>query len=377
MSEPRVLYVITKGEAGGAQTHVLGLLTSGPAGVSGLVTGSEGPLVDEARRRGHRVWVLPSLVAQISPLADARAVSDIRHVIRDFHPDIVHCHSSKAGVVGRLAAWPEHIPAVFTAHGWAFTEGVPESRRLVALAAERAVGAVTSAVIAVSSYDRALALKARIVRESRLWLIRNGVPDCPARAVPGSGGPSRAQPGSSGPVKIVMVARCGPPKDHLTVLDAASHLRGEWELVFVGDGPLMGRVQQEIERLGLGERVSLLGHRHDVPEILAGAHVFCLASHWEGLPISIIEAMRAGLPVVASAVGGVPELVTFGETGFLVGRKDAGGLERYLQALVDDSALRASLGANGRARYEREFTLDRQMEKVQEVYEFCLGSPLR
>ncbi len=364
MNRPSVLYIITKGEPGGAQTHVLDLLITGPAGEKALVTGSAGPLSEHAQQLGIRTWVLPSLVPEIRPMTDAKVTQELRRTIRDFRPQIVHCHSSKAGILGRLAAHLEHVPSVFTAHGWAFTEGVPESRRLMALVAERLVGGLTSAVIAVSSYDYDLALKAHVVPPGRIWVIHNGVTDSSLRAAPSAGSP----------VRIVMVARCGPPKNHLMVLQAASQLRGDWELNFVGDGPLMGRVQEEIGRLGLGGRVSLLGCRDDVPQILAGAHIFCLASDWEGLPISIIEAMRAGLPVVAAAVGGVPELVTFGENGFLVGRKDAGGLARHLQALIDDPALRAQFGARSRARYEREFTLEQQMSKVREVYDFCLGS---
>ena len=364
MTPPRVLYVITKGEPGGAQTHVLDLLTTGPAGEKALVTGSGGPLLDRAGQAGIYTRLVRSLVPEISPLADFTAIHELRSVIRDFRPQIVHCHSSKAGIVGRVAAWLEHVPSVFTAHGWAFTEGVPEPRRLIALAAERVVGGLTGAIITVSSYDYDLAIKACVVPTARLFVIHNGVADCPLRA----------EPGAAGPVKIVMVARCVPQKDHMTLLQAASQLRGDWELLFVGDGPRMEQVQQEIDRLGLGERVSLAGHRDDVPQILARAHVFCLASEREGLPISIIEAMRAGLPVVASAVGGVPELVAFGENGFLVGRRDAAGLARHLQALIVDPALRVQLGANSRARYERQFTVDKQMEKVGEIYESCLRS---
>jgi glycosyltransferase involved in cell wall biosynthesis len=127
------------------------------------------------------------------------------------------------------------------------------------------------------------------------------------------------------------------------------------------------------QALGLAERVRFLGARQDVAEVLAEAQVFALATHWEGLPLSVLEAMRSGLPVVATDVGGVKEAVVEGETGFLVGRGDEAGFRERLARLLQDPRLRASLGEAGRKRYEEAFTLERMLRETWRLYEEILG----
>ncbi len=134
-------------------------------------------------------------------------------------------------------------------------------------------------------------------------------------------------------------------------------------------------MQSESASLSLNDRVEFLGNRSDVAEILGGAHVFALATNWEGLPISILEAMRAGLPVVASDVGGVREEVVEGQTGFLVPRGDVGATHDRLGLLLADPTLRERMGAAGRRRYEDLFSLDRMLKKTLEVYRDALGDP--
>jgi glycosyltransferase involved in cell wall biosynthesis len=170
-----------------------------------------------------------------------------------------------------------------------------------------------------------------------------------------------------------MVARFSPQKDHFLLLRALAGLRGlPWELCLVGGGEREEAVRREALRLGLGGRVRFFGERRDVPEILAGAHVFVLASRWEGLPLTVLEAMRAGLPVVAADVGGVREAVAHGETGLLFPRGDAGALRRCLELLIAGPAERARLGAAGYARWQKEFTLERMLKETEAVYRAVL-----
>jgi glycosyltransferase involved in cell wall biosynthesis len=166
-----------------------------------------------------------------------------------------------------------------------------------------------------------------------------------------------------------MVARFEEQKDHHTLFHALAGLtENSWEVDLIGDGPLLSRARAEAEGLGIAGRVRFLGSRRDVAEQLAGAQGFLLISKWEGFPISILEAMRAGLPVIASAVGGIPESVTDDETGLLVPYRDPEGLRHRLARLIRDAGLRARLGASGRSRYEREFTLDHSFSKTLQVY---------
>ncbi|WP_022798878.1 glycosyltransferase family 4 protein [Thermus islandicus] len=368
----RLLYLITRAEPGGAQVHVLELLRGfrGRAELHlGVGEDRHGFLIEEARALGIGVHILKQLLHPIRPHRDLLGLWEVAALLKRLSPHLVHAHSSKAGFLGRLAARALGVKSVYTAHGWAFTEGVPEGRRRLALAMERLAGRLGDRVIAVSRYDRDLALRHRVVSPQKLRVVWNGVPETPLRARP-----------EAHPPRLVMVARFAPPKDHALLLRALAGLRElPWTLDLVGEGPLLPQAQALARALGLAERVRFLGARRDVAEVLAQAQVFVLATHWEGLPLSVLEAMRAGLPVVATDVGGVGEAVVEGNTGFLVGRGDEVGLRRKLSLLLENPSLRASMGEAGRRRYEEAFTLERMLLETWRVYEDVLvrgGSPV-
>lgn len=173
---------------------------------------------------------------------------------------------------------------------------------------------------------------------------------------------------------MVMVARFEPQKDQATLLRALGGLRDQaWELDLIGEGPLMPEMKALAASLGLAERVRFLGQRTDVHHLLAQAQISLLVTNWEGLPLSILEAMRAGLPVIASDVGGVAEMIEDGGTGYLVPR---GGIElvsERIARLLRDPDLRSRLGASGRSRYESQFTLEHSVGRTLEVYRSVLG----
>jgi glycosyltransferase involved in cell wall biosynthesis len=362
----RILYLITRSEPGGAQSHLASLIEHFGPEVAAVAAGldEENVLDEVSRTAGAEFIPVGHLLQPLHPVEDARAVLEIAKLMRRVKPDLVHIHSSKAGIVGRLAARLAGIRAVFTAHGWAFAEGASWKRKLVAVPTEFAAGRLADHIIAVSEADLRQALRFHIADAERITVVRNGIEDALYRA----------NPGGAGEVRVVMVARFSPPKDHATLLQAMKGIKGSWRLLLVGDGPLRGDVHQLATHLGLGHRVEFLGSRHDVPEILASAHVVVLATRSEGLPISILEGMRAGLPVVATDVGGVPETIHHGENGFLVPRSDVPSLREALQRLIDDGGLRDRFGVASRARYEAEFTAQRMYEQTRAVYESVLKS---
>jgi glycosyltransferase involved in cell wall biosynthesis len=359
----RIAYLVTRADPiGGAQIHVRDLAAAVQArGHSPVViTSGSGPFVDELRAQQTPTVILKHLSAPIAPVRDFQALREIRAVLTDLRPDLLAAHSSKAGILGRLAGRSLRIPAVFTAHGWAFTPGIPPFQAAVYRQIERLVGPFASKIITVSEFDRQLALKARIAPEERLVTVHNGVPDIPAQL--------RADPGRL-PVRLVMVARFGPQKDHATLLNALAGLRDHpWEMDLIGDGPLRGPMESLAASLGIGDRVHFLGQRTDVDQILAQAQVSLLVSNWEGFPLSILEAMRAGLPVVASSVGGISESVRDEETGYLVPPRGAEVLRDRIGRLLRTPALRVRLGTNGRTRYDQHFTLAHSVTKTLAAY---------
>lgn len=361
MAQPnRIVYLITRAdEIGGAQVHVRDLAVAmRNAGVQVTVLGGgTGELAEQLGRAGITFRQVHNLGREIHPVRDALAVREIVRILRELAPDLLALHSSKAGILGRLAAVRAGVPAVFTAHGWAFTGGVPGFKKRMFRAVERAAGLLATAVINVSAYDRDLARSAGLVPDDRLHVVRNGVPDVDTSL--------RASPRSD-PPRLIMVARLAPPKDPLRLLRVLATIEAPWTLDLVGEGELRAELERFITDRGLSERVRLLGARDDVPELLARAQGFVLTSRWEGLPLTILEAMRAGLPVVAADVGGVGEAVAHGVTGFLAAAH--GELRQGLARLVEDHELRERLGAAGRERYEREFTFAHQLAATRDVY---------
>ena len=323
--------------------------------------GGNGLYATLLRENGLRVLNLRYLVRPIRPHLDALAVLECWRVLRRSRPDIVHVHSTKAGLVGRLAAKLAGLPVVFTAHGWAFTEGIAESARHLAMFLEKRTSGLSDAIICVSEYDRQLALRLGVGNALLLKRIHNGVPEVSAE--------KRSIPQRIGTLRIICVARLDAPKDHALLLDALVMVKDlPWVLELIGDGPLTQAVQQKTSDLGLASRVEFSGLCNDVPSRLAGSDVFVLASSWEALPLSILEAMRAGLPVVASDVGGVSESVTDGMTGFLVPKGDKAVLADRLVRLLGDAALRRKMGLAGRAAYEREFSFEVMYRRTLKIY---------
>lgn len=358
----RVMFVITRGDdLGGAQSYVRDLARR--LAVDGhetlVVTGSSGALTDALAAAGIRSVRCDGLLRAIHPWHDTRAVVALGGIIRAFRPDLVTTHSSKAGTVGRLAARLAGTPCLFTVHGWAFNDGAAASRQRVYRWLERATAPLAERIICVSDHDRRIG-EAAGLRASRLVAIHSGIPDV--------GSDLRACPGAAGPMRVVMVARFAPPKDHDTLLRTIGEVAGV-ELDLVGDGPGLPAAQALACQLGLAERVRFLGRRQDVPELLARAHVFVLSSRSEGFPLSTLEAMRAGLPVIVSAVGGAPEAVADGVSGYIVPRADVAALRDRLAALAADPARRAGIGAAARRRYEHRFTFDRMYAETLGVHQ--------
>jgi glycosyltransferase involved in cell wall biosynthesis len=350
VTRPRVLLLVTLAETGGAQTYVAALARALEREYDVVVAAHGEGFHDVAR-----FVPLRHLRRALDPLHDVLALVELYRLFRRERPLVVHANSSKAGVLGRLAAVAARVPVrFFTVHGWAFKAhaGIVGEAYLWA---DRLMSPLTTTTICVAHGERDAGLRARTCRAERTVVIHNGVPlGVPRR---------RAHPG---PATLLSVGRLRAPKDFVTLVRAMTGL--EARLRIAGDGPDRAGLEAEIERLGLQDRVELLGTRTDIPELLAGADVFALASDSEGLPMSVLEAMAAGLPVVASAVGGIPEVVRDGETGALVPPRDSAALASAIGRIVADPELRDRLGEAGRRRVEREFSLERFEREHLELY---------
>lgn len=364
---PRLLYVVTRAEHGGAQAHVLDLA----AGMSRLfdvqvATGEEGFLTEACRERGIRVHLVSHLEREIRPLKDLRGLRELARLMRRIRPDIVHAHTFKAGFLGRFAAKQLKIACVYTVHMWPFGGAVPMSWRLAAPLCERLAARWCDRLISVSEMGVAVAAKHSICHSSKITVISSGIPDNAARA----------RLDRDRDVRCTMVARFTYFKDHALLLRAFARLPGESHLILVGSGETLPAARRLAEELGIRERVEFTGARSDVPELLAQSDVFVLASKQETLPISILEAMRAGLPVIASNIGGISEEVIDGETGLLVTLGSVEALSSALERLFASKALRMSMGRAGRKRFEDMFMAETMLKRTAALYKTVLEERL-
>jgi glycosyltransferase involved in cell wall biosynthesis len=362
----RIAFVITRSDSiGGAQLHVLELARAlQDAGHTVAVfVGGDGPFIPRLREAGIPVWPIPDLVREIDPLAELRALAQLRTAMRAFHPDLITTHSTKASWLGRTVGAAMRIPVLFTVHGWLFRPGKLGRYEQVTRFAEWITAPLADRIMTVSEQDKAIGVEHGVAPPEAFRVVHNALPDLPADE------PSlRADPSAS-PPRLVMVARFIYPKDPVTLIRALDHLRElEWSCELIGDGPDRPKVEAGLREAKLEDRVALLGTRDDVPERLGAAQIFVLVTMREGLPISVLEAMRAGLPVVAAAVGGIPEVVIDGETGALVPPAAPAELAAALEPLIRDAELRRAQGHAGRARFEAEFGFETHLRRVWAVY---------
>lgn len=312
---------------------------------------AEGPLLQGVREEGFRVVDVP-FARRVSSTAHLRALAALVALFRAERPDIVHAHMPISGLLARIAGRIAGVPVIaYTCHGFLFNQPSPWLRRNASLTLERLAGRITDRFFTVSCAEAADARRLRIARDP--VAVRNGRdpfvfhPDAEARAR------IRTQLGVA-PDRPVVIAVSRLVR-HKGYPELARAMQGvpDTELWVVGErlasdrGPNMEDVLREA---GLGERLRMLGYREDIAALMAAADIFVLPSQFEGLPMSVIEAMLCGLPVVASDIRGPQEQVVEGETGLLVPMGDAGALRDAIARLAADPDLRRRMGEAGRDR---------------------------
>lgn len=225
---------------------------------------------------------------------------------------------------------------------------------------EKLVSRWSERVIAVCENEFKIAESLRVIPREKMVVVHNCLPDLQA--------PLAAKPENE-PPRLIMVARFAAPKDHQTLVKALALLKEQsWSLTLVGDGDGRRNIEKLAVDLGIDDRIDFQGLREDVPSLLAESQLFVLSTQREGFPLSILEAMRAGLPVVAANVGGISEAVEDGKTGLLYPAGDVIALQGHLASLIKNPGLRFAMGHAGRERFLEKFNLAQMVEKTTAVY---------
>lgn len=381
---PRVVHLITRLELGGAQQNTLYCVAHHDRRryEVGLWAGDGGFLDPQARAIADAdVRLLPWLKHPIEPWSDLRAVARLAAMLVDV--DLLHTHSSKAGVLGRAAARAAGVRAVVhTVHGWSFNRVQPPLTHRSYVEIERAAARVTDRIVCVSEADREAGLALGIGEPAQYRIIRSGID--PALYLPGAGARARTRAAlgfAASETVVGCIANFKPQKAPLDFVEAARQAyEREPSLRFfiAGDGELRGEVIRAVDRAGLGDVVRLLGWREDVPDLLAACDVFLLTSLFEGLPRAVLQAMAASRPVVVTDTGGTAEVVEDGVNGYLVPPADPGAAAAALVLLARSAGDRIRMGEAGRLRLGREFDLRGMVGALEQVYDELLagGAPL-
>lgn len=361
----KVMIVSTNADWAGAPIHVLTLVTALHDSFDVFVVfGEEGPVREALMAKGVKTKILPTLRSSLHPGRDLLSILSLLKIIRSVRPDLLHAHSSKAGMITRMAAYISRLPCLYTVHGWGFGPGRARLQSAVVHCVERIFSCTPdTAYVFVSNADLRVGVTRLKLPPSRCQVIHNGVPDHGLRA----------QVNSSS--TVIMAARVCHAKDHNLLLKAFQDCHSQFRLLLVGEGTDSPNFRERMKLYAPNRyaQVDCLGLSDEVPRLLAQSGIFVLCSRYEGLPLSIIEAMCAGLPIVATDVGGVRELVEDGVNGLLASAGDSETISKCLDRLQGDVALRVRMGQASRARYEAKFSSGQMAAAVKRCYQTMLG----
>jgi glycosyltransferase involved in cell wall biosynthesis len=363
----KVFYFITKSENGGAQTVIYELLLAHKAlGDSVVVMAYPGGWLEQQTRLLGYIFLPNSKMKKtynIFCLLQAGRI--FLKAVKEFSPDIVSCHSSFSGFIGRIVLRGQY-PTVYTAHGWGFTDGTPFIRKVIAVLGEKITARYCDKIICVSEFDRKLALRYKITKEEQCITIHNGV------IIDNK----FADPNTNDYIEIIFPGRLAKPKRQDLLLYAIAGLpkdiKNKIHVTFSGGGIRGAILQTLADKLQVDRMITITGEiaRSDNIELMSRAQIFVLLSDWEGLPMTLLEALQIGLPIIASGVGGIPEVID-SRQAIIVENKNIDSIKNAITKLVLDSEFRCSLSKASTNR-GTEFTSAKMSTKVFSLYKEIL-----
>jgi glycosyltransferase involved in cell wall biosynthesis len=380
----KVMHIITRMIVGGAQENTLlncldlirsfrdeVVLVTGPS------LGAEGDLLEQTKLQLDELKIqsVPNLIRAIHPWKDALASRDLKQLIRNWQPDVVHTHSAKGGLLGRMAAWHCRVPCVVhTVHGAPFHPYQnPWSRRFFVLC-ERWASKRCHHMISVADAMTSLMVEAGVASSEKFTTVYSGMDVEPFVNADSQRQAMRSRLGfSENDVVYGKIARLFHLKGHEYVIEAAKKIcseNGNLKFLFVGDGLLREAYEADIQRAGLQDRFVFAGlvPPSDVPSYIGAMDVLVHTSLREGLARALPQALISGKPAISFDVDGAREVVINGQTGCLIAPKDIAGLVQAIRLLSNDSDLRKKLGRTGQSRFTQQFRHQYMTERIRKIY---------
>jgi len=378
----KIAHIITRLILGGAQENTVlsceGLDDLGHEVllISGPTTGPEGSLLERVQRGNYTFVETPALVRAVHPMRDYRAIGALATVLRDWQPDVVHTHSSKAGILGRMAARRARVPhIVHTIHGMSFNRTQSAWQQKLYALLERRCARYTDALVCVADAMRKQSSAAGIGKPEQFVTVRSGMetaafdPSRYDRATVRQGWGFHDEQ-----VVVATVARLFRNKGYeqlIPIMQRAVKAAPQLRFVWIGDGADRLAYERQLKTYGLFEHVHFTGlvAPTEIPKLLAGADLLAHASQWEGLPRAVVQALLMQRAVVSFDIDGAPEVVLPGATGELAPLNDLDAFAAALVKLANDTALRERYGTTGRARYLLEFDHAVMAQRLAQVYD--------
>jgi glycosyltransferase involved in cell wall biosynthesis len=375
----RIAHIITRMVLGGAQENTLLTAAAQQAAghevllITGPTEGAEGELVSRAEELGVRMHLVPDMVREPDPARDVRALKTLIHLLREGRYTLVHTHMSKSGVLGRIAARLAGVPVIIhTPHGHVFHSYYSPAKTRLFWLLERTCALFTDRIIALTENEKREHVELRIAPEERFAVIHSGVDFDRYAGPPGPGAVSRADFGIPPEAPVIgCVARLVPIKGHTYLLAAMAQVLRQFpeaRLLLVGDGPCAAELQAQARDLGIADRVIFAGLRRDVPDLLRLMDLFALASLNEGMGRVLVEAMICRLPVVATRVSGIPDVVESGITGLLVEPRAPEKMAEAITALLGNRAAARALGEAGFRKAVPGFGVEAMVARIEALY---------
>lgn len=366
----RILYIITKANWGGAQRYVYDLATAAKDAGNDVVVayGEEGPLVSRLAGAGIRTVTIKGLSRDVGFTAELRAFSELVQILKKEHPGVVHINSSKAGGLGCLAARVAQVPhIIFTAHGWAFNESRPWWQRAIIWILSGTTVALSHETICVSEATKR-DLRCFPFIQDKMLVIHNGRD---ISLVPREESRKSLFPNHTEGFWVGMLSELHPTKRISDAISAMGLLAEKYPdilLVVLGEGSERTRLEKQILEAGLTDRVFLLGFVPDAATRITAFDMFLHTSQSEALAYAVIEAGYASLPVVATRVGGIPEILPDDSYGLLVPPRDPKAIAAAIESLLLDRAHAAELGAHLHARIQESFSKAQMVSETLAQY---------
>lgn len=330
-----------------------------------------GPMAEEISALGIKVHII-DMKREISPFHDLRAFLRLRNCIKKVKPDIMHLHSSKAGMLGRFAAFTKGIPCIYNAHGWPMDMNISNKKKLFYAVLERAAAGITDKIVNISENEHRLALKYNIARESKMITINNGI-DVKKYSNKFSRKEVLTALGIPEDAYVIgSVGRLSNQKRPELFIEIAKELSNTIEncyFIMVGDGELRGNVESLIHNYGLSERFRITGWTNEVPKYISAFDVGMLTSKWEGFGLVLAEYMAGGVPVVAAKVGGVPNVVEHNYNGMLVDADRPQSFANEVITIKEYAQFRKYLIENGLKVVNEKFNINRVIDEHERLYE--------